>query len=236
MGQPVEIAWANLFKEITTKLDHRSQRRISRSGICRDGISVLCYYDYFRSVLGVDCGPWFDPFAALTKNCSWWWPLDGQLVLSEKPIRVETNEAGSLHNDSGPAIEYRDQWCLYAWHGIRVPKNVAMRPEQLTVDMINTETNDEMSRIMLHRYGEQRYLSDVGATVVDEFSGHTLLKAEVANGERVVILKVVNASPEPDGSRREYYLRVSPDIENARDALEWTLSSWQDGYHPSFES
>ena len=42
--------------------------------------------------------------------------------------------------------------------------------------------------------------------------------------EPMVLLKVVNATPDPDGSFSDYYLRVPPDMTNAREAVKWTFN------------
>lgn len=42
--------------------------------------------------------------------------------------------------------------------------------------------------------------------------------------ERMVLLKVVNSTPEADGSFADYYLRVPPDQNSVREALAWTFN------------
>ena len=37
------------------------------------------------------------------------------------------------------------------------------------------------------------------------------------------MVKVVNSTAEPDGSFKDYYLRVPPAITKARDAVAWTF-------------
>jgi hypothetical protein len=44
-------------------------------------------------------------------------------------------------------------------------------------------------------------------------------------------VKVLNATPEPDGTFQDYYLRVPPDVESAREAVAWTFDM-EDGYAP----
>jgi hypothetical protein len=35
-------------------------------------------------------------------------------------------------------------------------------------------------------------------------------------------VEVVNGTPEPDGTRRHYFLQVPPDLHSAREAVAWT--------------
>ena len=37
------------------------------------------------------------------------------------------------------------------------------------------------------------------------------------------MVEVVNSTPEPDGSRKTYFLRVPPTIGTAREAVAWTF-------------
>ena len=43
------------------------------------------------------------------------------------------------------------------------------------------------------------------------------------DGERAQVVEVVNATPEPDGSYRRYFLRVPPQVRTAREAVAWTF-------------
>src|SRR6266436_180030 len=38
----------------------------------------------------------------------------------------------------------------------------------------------------------------------------------------IVLVHVTNSTPEPDGSRRRYFLRVPPEVKTARAAVAWT--------------
>ena len=42
-------------------------------------------------------------------------------------------------------------------------------------------------------------------------------------GESVRVVEVVNATPEPDGSYRNYFLQVPPSVRTAREAVAWTF-------------
>jgi hypothetical protein len=54
--------------------------------------------------------------------------------------------------------------------------------------------------------------------------------------EPVVMVGVVNSTPEPDGSFKEYFLRVPPDVETAREAIAWTFGLTVDEYEPSVQT
>lgn len=97
----------------------------------------------------------------------WWWAFDGIAVVSERPLCLHRDEQGRLHCEDGPAIAYPDGFAIYAINGVRLPEYIIMRPEEITVEKIRSERNAEIKRIMRERYGEGRYLADIGAKVLD---------------------------------------------------------------------
>ncbi|WP_171064139.1 pentapeptide repeat-containing protein [Actinomadura soli] len=67
----------------------------------------------------------------LVGSCGGWWPFERVCVVSERPIEVhfapwsEHGQADErLHRRDGPAMRYRDGWCLYALHGSVVPEEI----------------------------------------------------------------------------------------------------------------
>jgi len=89
--------------------------------------------------------------------------------------------------------------------GLRVDRSVILDP--VTVERVDTEPNAEVRRVLLERWGYERYLDASGAVPVhcDEYGE----LYRVADGYAVSVL---NATPEPDGSRRRYVLPVHPEL------------------------
>jgi len=54
--------------------------------------------------------------------------------------------------------------------------------------------------------------------------------------EPILIVEVVNATRDRDGSRKRYFLRVPPDLRTPREAIAWTFDVPPDQYRPGFES
>jgi len=50
-------------------------------------------------------------------------------------------------------------------------------------------------------------------------------------GDRNAV-KVINSSPEPDGSFKTYILRVPPDIKTPREAIAWSFGMRAHEYQP----
>jgi len=186
----------------------------------------------FKRLESVAC-PWLD----VVRTCSGILMLDGLAFLCVKPLTFHMDEVLHLHCDSGPAITYSDGFAQYAWHGVFVSADVVERPESITVSQIENEENVEVRRVLLERFGDARFLEQSGMTPVHEDEFGTLYKREFSGDEPLTIVKVVNASPEPDGSFKQYYLRVPPEIETARQAVAWSFGFGdQLDYHPAVQT
>jgi hypothetical protein len=167
--------------------------------------------------------------------------------------------------DLGPALAWADGYRLHALHGVRVPAHGPSRPppagrgttgttspaswwrrlrreapQTLTVDQIHREENAEVRRVMLERYGHRRFLRDAHAERVHTDQFGTLWRCPVPDDEELLeellMVEVTNATPEPDGSRRTYWLRVPPDMHTARHAVAWTFGLPAHDYAPAVES
>ena len=180
----------------------------------------LGYYDFFREVVGMTKETQKAiPLTHLVQSAGWTIPCKHICFVSERHTTLERDDKGRLHCLAGPAVRYPDGWSIYAVHGVRVPENVVMRPEQITVTAINAERNSEIKRVMIERLGWDRWSAECGAAVIDHDDRWGTLK----RGGDVLFLEVVNGSAEPDGSFRRYVLPVDdecrplPDPESGDD-------------------
>ncbi len=154
----------------------------------------------------------------------------------DHPISTSLDSNGRPHCDDGPAIAFRDGWGLYAWHGIPVPKFVIEEPDKINPREIEREHNVEIRRIMIERYGEAKYLIDSGAKKVHSDRFGTLYRKEIEGDEPLVMVKVVNSSPESDGTSKTYFIRVPPGINTAQEAIAWTFGLDAKDYSPDLET
>ena len=204
--------------------------------------SWVGYIAFLRNVLG-----WTDPVLTerfeidetLTNSCGWVWWHENVLSISDRPSELHRDEQGRLHNALGPSIAYRDGWALHHFHGVAVPEYVIERPHEIDVAKIDGEGNAEIRRVMLERFGAERYMTECGATVVAELPdthamiglrGARLIKRDLPGDEPIVMVDCVNSSPEPDGSYRRYMLRVDPNAyggKASRDVLAAMASTWR---------
>jgi hypothetical protein len=128
-------------------------------GRLRDGI--------YSEELWEKLNAWLD----VAQSCSWWFPYSGVCLISDRPTIASLDENRMIHNDTGPALAYRDGWKVYAIHGVRIPEKdgekIVMRPQEQTLAEIDAEDNEEIRRIRIDRYGWLKYLEASKAKVID---------------------------------------------------------------------
>ena len=196
---------------------HAAHRRGTRT-VIRDGLRVWA--------------PLLDAFEA---GLWLFWVLEDEVVVVTRPhLRVE---AGRLHAPDGPAVYWPPGSGYYFLSGIHVPYAVVMKPASLTGSRILEERNTEVRRVMLERYGGyERLVRDLEAVPFDADRFGTLYRIRVRGAEPLVLVRVMNATLDPDGRRREYVLRVPPDVQTGREAVAWTFGMTGEEYDPSVES
>lgn len=175
--------------------------------------------------------PLFEAFIAGAWLLHW---TEDTLYWVQKP-KVHTDDQRRLHNETGPAVE-SDVESLFFVHGVIVPEAVVMRPESITVTQIDTETNAEVRRVMMERMGFERYLIESGTKPIHSDDYGDLYRREIPGDEPLVMVRVINSTPEADGSFRNYMLRVSPTAKTAREAVAWTFGKSEAEYAPGVET
>ena len=192
--------------------------------------------------------PWFDllgrlgvdiskltPRINLGKACGlgilfWDWAF-----ISAKP-EFKVDGRGILHCETGPSVRYLDGFSVFYLDGVHVPEKLVMSPETITVSEIESEINIELRRLMIERYGTERFLVDSGAEEIHRDDFGILYRKDFPEDQSLVMVKVVNSTPEPDGSFKDYFLRVPPEIERAKQAVAWTFGKEENDYAPELQT
>jgi hypothetical protein len=190
-----------------------------------------------------------DLWDEIARSCFMWWAFDTHAVMVNRPSAIYTEPVPNsedelrLHNDDGPALLFRDNVAGYWVHGVRIPAWVFEQPELLTYDKIIAEENAEVRRVMRERYGYTRFITDADALLLDEdVDGLGLprklwrIPAGPNDREDIVMVQVTNSTPEPDGSFKEYWLRVPPNTGTCRGAAAWTFGVDVNEYVPIIET
>ncbi|MEV0247624.1 DUF6745 domain-containing protein [Nocardia sp. NPDC050712] len=193
------------------------------------------------AVLGQHDAPWLAAFdgaeslaglAQVARSAGWWWPFEHAVVLCERPLHLERDEAGRLHSGEGPALAFPDGFALYSWSGMPVPAGFLSELSTLTPQRIREEENAELRRVMLEYFGYDRYLAESAAEPVHRDETGILWRIPLPDDEDVVMVEVVNSTAEPDGSFKTYWLRVPPSTRTAKQGVAWTFELDAASYEP----
>lgn len=142
-----------------------------------------------------------------------------------------------------------------AWHGVVVPDWIVRDPASITPELIDAERNTEVRRVMVERFGVERLMRESGGEVIHEDGTGRLWRRRVGpvSGPRswtqalswsgrapthevVVMVEVINSTPELDGTFRTYFLRVPPETRTARQGVAWTFGMTEQEYAPTVET
>ena len=170
------------------------------------------------------------------RSCGWFWPYENICIISDRQTAVNKDDRGRLHNPGGPALAFRDGYSLYYIHGVAMSSDVIECPECLTVERIEAERNAEVRRVMLELFGVARYIEENGLSPVSSDEFGSLYRKPQNGDEDLVLVKVVNSTPESDGTYKDYWLRVPPTMRTAREAVAWTFEETPEAYAPLAQS
>ena len=243
-------------KELTTEVarlwgiqekDSKLPKRIS--SLCQDAFQWACYgqhdagwlsfYDFFERI-GVEGLEQLSGLKKAAHSCGWWWAMDECCVITERPVHLSLDEEGRLHDESQMAIQYSDGWGLHCWHGVNVPAYVIEKPETITAKDIMDEPNAEIRRIKIERMGEDAFLTDANAKLVDEDTDkggqpRKLWRVDFEDDPWQGV-QVMNSTAEPDGTRHMFVIPVPPDVRTVAEGVAWTFGMTVDEYQPTQES
>jgi hypothetical protein len=158
---------------------------------------------------------------------------DGTHYLLPRPQVANNGRGGAVHCTDGPAIVWPHPQAVqeYYLQGIRVPPEAITRPEKLA-DLAIDHPNAEVRRVLVAHYGHERLMRERGKIVHRDETG----KLWMLLNRSVAMVEVQNSTPEPDGSRRTYMLRVPPIILTAREGVAWTFGMQAKDYSPKVET
>jgi hypothetical protein len=137
------------------------------------------------------------------------------------------SQKSRLHRSDGPAVEFLDGSGIWAWKGVRVPKEVITEPHSFTTETILRHSNAEVRRVMIERYGQDKFFLDAGAKVVHKSGDNELLRLDLPGDPDKRMLAVKVRCP---STQAVYILRVPPDQKNVNDAIAWTFGMTKEEY------
>ena len=194
-------------------------------------LSWLGPYDYVRNVLGLRTET--EVLLGLTqlaKNVGWLQPHEHTCWLSERPDLLRGDARDRLHDADGPALRFRDGWSVWAWKGVAVPSWMIEEPDRITLALIDIELNVQVRRCMIEIMTPERYVALGGAIRIAEDETGVLWRRTWLASDAWAAVEVINATPEPDGTHRHFFLQVPAHMRSAREAVAWTYGMSPSAY------
>lgn len=162
-----------------------------------------------------------EALALLVSNAGWIVPHQHVCWLGERPELLKVDIRGRLHGERGPALRYRDGWEVHAWKGVRIPAWLTEQPEAICVGGIDRERDPFVRRCMIEVLTPASYIALGGARPVARDDTGVLWQKSWALDTWAAV-EVTNGSPEPDGTFKQYFLQVPPEMRTPRQAVAWT--------------
>jgi hypothetical protein len=186
-------------------------------------LSWLSVCEYLRGVLGLKSDT--EPLLGLLQvaaNAGWLQPHARTCWLAERPHLLCADANERLHHADGPALRYRDGFSVWAWRGVEVPRWMIEQPDSITLQAIDHATNVEIRRCMIEIMTPRRYVEQGGAARFAEDATGILWRKTWLASDAWAAVEVINATPEPDGTRKHFFLQVPANLRTAREAVAWT--------------
>jgi hypothetical protein len=161
----------------------------------------------------------FQALAQFNERVSGYWLGKEMALIVRRPTVLAFDAEGRLHSASGPCLEYRDGWGVYAWHGVRVPEQVILAPERLSREDFQSEQNMEVRRVMQECMGQQ-FMTKLGGVVMDAGPRGTLYEVRLPADDPEQVARYVQV--QDASSARRYFLRVPPTVRTAAEAVAWS--------------
>ena len=201
-------------------------------------ISWSAFERFFTEVCGLELPEDLEKAAAsyalANRNSGWFWTFAECAIITRKHVTLSRDAQGRLHNETGPAISWRDGTKFYALQGVAVPEQWIAQLDSVDPMLALTHPNVEQRRVLRDLLGWPRILKAAGGVrVVHEDpdpSVGSLLEFE-HEGRKMCFLKMKCATG------REFVERVGPDWGDtalAVAARRWGLSETQ--YRPEAQS
>lgn len=199
----------------------------NRRSHCEQYLEWLFLFDFAANCLEIEEAKVMQPYVDLCGHCKKWMLFEKVCALKENAAGIYMDESRRLHREDGPAVHYNAGAEYYFWKGLEIDRKIIMEP--FTVKDIDGEQNLEIRRVMIDKYGQGQYLMDSGATERHRDDWGVLYEKQMGRDEALVMVKVVNSTPEPDGTYKDYFIRVPPDMRTAREAIAWTFQKQEGG-------
>jgi hypothetical protein len=147
--------------------------------------------------------------------------LGGCLNITSVPDDLDVTAWIDIGGSGLTALPERLHGMTIKWRGVPIDARIAFKPDTLSHTEILAETNAEIRRVMLERFGLDRFMVEARAEELDrdrDAGGERrLLRVPLEGDEPLVCVSVMCPS-----TQRQFVLRVPPQMSSCRQAIAWT--------------
>ncbi|MNV60667.1 hypothetical protein D3C71_1531390 [compost metagenome] len=207
--------WAQVWAQVGAQV----RAQVSDAFWSQHEAGWLSWLAFFRRVCDLPNTEKIEPLLRIAQSCGWAWFFDGAAIITDRPNAIHRDEENRLHCETGSALEYRDGFSIYAWHGTRIPAEWINNKASITPKVALTWENIEQRRVAIEIVGWSKILRELDAKVID------------ADGDPLIGRLVEVNLPDLDrparfcrvqcGTGREFAIGVPPGITTALAAQAW---------------
>jgi hypothetical protein len=122
------------------------------------------------------------------------------------------------------------------WPRAMVRRSFRLHPGRIDLAAVRAEPDPDLRRVLIARFGPERIMAAPAARLLAQAAFGRLWRFDDFDGVALMMVEVRNATPEPDGSHRMYWLRVPEPVRSPRAAVAWTFGLTEADYHPAEQS
>ncbi|MGE3709087.1 MAG: DUF6745 domain-containing protein [Hyphomicrobiaceae bacterium] len=212
------------------RLTSRGDQSLTEAGLSQHDAPPYFVYDFFSSAYGL--GALIEPVQGLMQIASsvgWFVPHEKVCYLAERHDVLRLDPEGRLHATDGPALGYPDQWFRYFWKGVELSPWMIEQPDWIDLTRNEREPDPVIRHCLVDIMTPERFIRSGYACRVAADETGTLWQRSWRFGGIWAAVEVVNGTPEPDGTKKHYFLTVPGNLRSARQAVAWTygLNEWE---------
>ncbi|MNK72099.1 hypothetical protein D3C87_915670 [compost metagenome] len=207
--------WAQVWAQVGAQV----RAQVSDAFWSQHEAGWLSWLAFFRRVCDLPNTEKIEPLLRIAQSCGWAWFFDGAAIITDRPNAIHRDEENRLHCETGSALEYRDGFSIYAWHGTRIPAEWINNKASITPKVALTWENIEQRRVAIEIVGWSKILRELDAKVIDADGDPligTLVEVNLPDLDRPARFCRVQC-----GTGREFAIGVPPGITTALAAQAW---------------
>ena len=167
MAQVRAQVWAQVGAQVGDQVWDQVGDQVGEAMYGQHDSGWLSFYAFFAKACGFESAKRLEPLTRVAASCGWVWMFSGAAIMTDRPHTLRRDSDNRLHCENGPAVEYRDGFSIYAWHGTRVPAHWIEQRESLSPAEVLASDNVEQRAAGAAIIGWPKMMEVLDAKVID---------------------------------------------------------------------